>query len=400
MEKNNLQTTVKELETFLSINYRKTGIRPTLDQALDMMGKKNLLSSPMLSDEPEPNIKLTVDEICERIDAQPIDATAYLENITVKDIGAHMVAEDAIFSAGRDVAVTRQFSYLSIAPTAYDFFTVIVVLKEHCQIYFDDVPLSVNIGGLVIIPPRTPHTIDAPDGAYIASLHMRRTTFDARFGALMTGTDKMSVFFRTALYGANEMNYLHIATDFESNTVLPVLRSLVTECTSDEPFANLCAMSWMNLFLATAFRLYGESSSVLRPRRDETARADFGSILQYIQQNYRTVRLSSLAKTFHYNETYLSRMLQSAMGQSFTDIVRGIKMTRAEEYLHSSNLRIHEISMLVGYDSVDHFSRTFKATYGMSPQAYRRNCAMQRRNGLKESLDIAAGIVDETENNE
>ena len=66
-------------------------------------------------------------------------------------------------------------------------------------------------------------------------------------------------------------------------------------------------------------------------------------------------------------------MLQNYMGMSFTDIVRGIKMTRAEDYLNNSNLPVHEISSLVGYESVDHFSRTFKATHNMSPQAYRRS---------------------------
>lgn len=46
MEKNNLQTTVKQLEEFLSAYYRKTGVRPTLGEALDMMEKDNLLSAP------------------------------------------------------------------------------------------------------------------------------------------------------------------------------------------------------------------------------------------------------------------------------------------------------------------------------------------------------------------
>lgn len=109
--------------------------------------------------------------------------------------------------------------------------------------------------------------------------------------------------------------------------------------------------------------------------------------MQYIQQNYRTVRLSTLARAFHYNETYLSRMLQNYMGMSFTEIVRGIKMTRAEEYLSTSTLRIHDISALVGYDSVDHFSRTFKSTHNMSPQAYRR---LTTKRGLR---TLAASAV-------
>ena len=138
-----------------------------------------------------------------------------------------------------------------------------------------------------------------PADAYVIALHMRRSTFDAQFGALMTCSDKMSVFLREALYGANEMNYMYMAADFESGSTLFILHQLVKECTSKDPLANLCSMSWMKLFLATVFRSYGGNASVLRSGRDETTRADCGAILQYIQQNYRTVRLSSLAKTFH-----------------------------------------------------------------------------------------------------
>ena len=207
---------------------------------------------------------------------------------------------------------------------------------------------------------------------------MRSSTFDAQFGGLMTGTDVMSVFFRESLYGTNELNYLHMTTRFELSDALTLLHSLVRECTAKSTLSNLCAISWLKLFLACVYRSHSENVTVLRSARDEATRADCGAILSYIQQNYRTVRLSTLAKTFHYNETYLSRMLQNYMGMSFTDIVRGIKMTRAEEYLTNSNLRVHEISDLIGYDSVDHFSRTFKATHNMSPQAYRRVATIKK----------------------
>lgn len=384
MEKTTLLTTVKELEDFLSSNYRKTGVRPSLGEALDMMEKKHLLSSPHVPTPTESKVQHTLEQICEIIDFQAVDVTAFLQNTS--DSGAsHLSVEDAIFAPGRDVAATRLFSYLSAEPTEYESFSVIVALKNECEIFFDGVPLAVAPGGVVILPPHTAHTMEVPEDSYVIALHMRRSTFDAQFGALMTCSDKMSVFFRESLYTSSEMNYLYMTADFESSNTLPILHELVRECASKATLANLCSMSWMNLFLATVFRAHGENASVLRSGRDETTRADCGAILQYIQQNYRTVRLSSLARTFHYNETYLSRMLQNYMGMSFTDIVRGIKMTRAEEYLSSSNLRIHEISALVGYDSVDHFSRTFKATHNISPQAYRRSTA---KRGLRSIAEL------------
>ena len=372
MKKNTLQTTVKELEAFLSAYYRKTGTRPSMSEALDLMAKNHLLSSTHAPAASEMKTYHNVEEICSMIDAQPLEATAFLQNTSASD-AATRCEEDALFAPGRDITVTRLFPYLSVEPTEYACFSVIVSLKGTCEVFFDGTPLTLEPGGILIVPPQTPHIMAVPAEAYTAAIHIRRSTFDAQFGDLMTCGDVMSVFFRESLYGEKETNYLHMAADFGTPETLSVLHSLVLECTSKAPLANLCAASWLKIFLAGAYRAHSESVSVLRSARDEATRADCGAILQYIQQNYRTVRLSSLAKTFHYNETYLSRMLQNYMGMSFTDIVRGIKMTRAEDYLNNSNLPVHEISSLVGYESVDHFSRTFKATHNMSPQAYRRS---------------------------
>lgn len=121
MEKNNLQTTVKQLEEFLSAYYRKTGVRPTLGEALDMMEKDNLLSAPPAVAAADSKVQHTVEEICDIIDSQPVNATAFLQNTSPSESGtAHVSGEDAIFAPGRDVTVTRVFSYLSAAAAEYD----------------------------------------------------------------------------------------------------------------------------------------------------------------------------------------------------------------------------------------------------------------------------------------
>lgn len=383
MEKKTLQTTVKGLEEFLTAYFQKTGNRPSMTEALDMMAKNNLLTTHTPVYIPKTGADRSVEDICAMIDAQAIDASAWLQSTTTAGRGP-ATEEDAMFPQGRDVVISRLFPYLSTQPRQHAYFEVIVTLTGTSEVFFDGVPLMLHPGDLVIIPPQTPHIIAIHPNSYVFAINTRRSTFDAQFGSLMTNTDVMSVFFRESLYGMRESNYLHMSTDLGEPELLGILHSLVHECSSGEALANLCATSWLKLFLAHSFRIHGESISVLRSGRDEATRADCGAILQYIQHNYRTVRLSSLARTFHYNETYLSRMLQNYMGMSFTEIVRGIKMTRAEDYLTNSNLRIHEISALVGYDSVDHFSRTFKATHDMSPQAYRRRALAKNARAIEE----------------
>lgn len=199
MEKNNLQTTVKQLEEFLSAYYRKTGVRPTLGEALDMMEKDNLLSAPRAVAAADSKVQHTVEEICDIIDSQPVNATAFLQNTSPSESGtAHVSGEDAVFAPGRDVTVTRVFSYLSADAAEYDYFTIAVVLKGECEFFFAGTPIPVGVGSVIIIPPHTAHIKAVPSDAYVIALHMRRSTFDAQFGDLMTSSDKMSRAFSSA----------------------------------------------------------------------------------------------------------------------------------------------------------------------------------------------------------
>ena len=52
-------------------------------------------------------------------------------------------------------------------------------------------------------------------------------------------------------------------------------------------------------------------------------------------------------------------------------MVTNIKLHQSLRYLINTDLSVLEISELVGYNSADHFSRTLKKIYGMSPQRYR-----------------------------
>ena len=49
-----------------------------------------------------------------------------------------------------------------------------------------------------------------------------------------------------------------------------------------------------------------------------------------------------------------------------------IKLNQACRALRETSLSNHAICELVGYESPEHFMRTFKKTYGMTPGEYRK----------------------------
>lgn len=100
---------------------------------------------------------------------------------------------------------------------------------------------------------------------------------------------------------------------------------------------------------------------------------DFNLIMKYIQYNYHQITLESLATFFHYSKSNLSLLIKKNTGVNFIDLITNLKMSNASDLLKNTDISIDKISRQVGYNSSDHFSRTFKKHYNCSPQQYRKN---------------------------
>ena len=95
------------------------------------------------------------------------------------------------------------------------------------------------------------------------------------------------------------------------------------------------------------------------------------SMLNYIQTNYQTVTLENMAEQFHLSEPYISKYIKDKSGKTFGEHVAHTRMKRAKTLLKNGNMTVENISYAVGYQNVEHFNRTFKKTFEMTPLQYR-----------------------------
>ena len=68
---------------------------------------------------------------------------------------------------------------------------------------------------------------------------------------------------------------------------------------------------------------------------------------------------------------HLSFEFSREAGETFTSYLTRVRMEEAKRLLASTDLMVYEIGELVGYPSVEHFSRSFKRLVGASPARYK-----------------------------
>ena len=107
-------------------------------------------------------------------------------------------------------------------------------------------------------------------------------------------------------------------------------------------------------------------------RKESEERKEVFRIVSYIEENSRTVTLATFAQDFGITEQYASRLIREKTGRSFSEITKKIRMEEAAALLRNARLSSKEISYMIGYSSPEHFSRTFKAYYGASPETWRK----------------------------
>jgi two-component system, response regulator YesN len=96
-------------------------------------------------------------------------------------------------------------------------------------------------------------------------------------------------------------------------------------------------------------------------------------IINYINNNFcDNIKLETIAPLFGYNSSYLGKIFNKRMGESFNSYIDRTRINLSKNLLLQNDLKVYEISEQVGYNNVDYFHKKFKKYVGFSPAEYRK----------------------------
>ena len=354
--------TYGEFQQHMKDYFFRTGSRMQFPEMADYLYRKGLLSEtppdPILTSEMFGDVD--DDAFNKIIDQLPLELNPQIA-ITPK------VKESDIFPNSGDVFIIRHPRYTRPAPHIHNYFEINYVASGSCTFVFEKSKRTMQEGELCIIAPSSEHDLVIDDDSTVFCIMLRKSTFDTTFFSLLSRKDLLSYFFRTILQDDSHANYLLFFSE-NNKWLKQIIHNAMGESYKNDSYSNACCISWINLLFSNLLRNYSKTLQFY----DYQMGADFSLVLQYIQHNYQTVTLASLAELFHYSEPHLCTLIKQNTGHTFTGLIKRLRLAEAIDYLTNTNLKIGEIAEKVGYNSADHFSRVFRSTYKMSPQEYRK----------------------------
>ncbi|MBC8152480.1 MAG: AraC family transcriptional regulator [Bacteroidetes bacterium] len=100
----------------------------------------------------------------------------------------------------------------------------------------------------------------------------------------------------------------------------------------------------------------------------------------YMQQNLSTtITLDNIAQSANLSTSFFCRKFRQDTGYAPIAYFNHLRIQRACQLLHFSDLRVNEVASRLGIDDPFYFSRLFKKQMGVSPAEYRKSEGIRRR---------------------
>lgn len=268
-----------------------------------------------------------------------------------------------------NIMLYKHYRYTPEFIHEHEFFEILCIYDGQAHTSIQGIEHTLHKGDVCIIPPHTKHSIGIFDDSIAFNILIRGSTFQSTFFQSLTEDSALTHFFAHVLYRKTEGNYLifHTANDPQ---IREMLENLYIEYLGHEKYSYTFLNSMLILLWAMLLRYHGGNIESILAK--DTSGNSMTDILNYLSQHYQTATLRETASHFGYSSSHFSTLIKEGTGQTFLQIIRNIKLEQACRALRETSLSNIAICELVGYDSPEHFMRTFKKNYGMTPGEYRK----------------------------
>lgn len=108
-------------------------------------------------------------------------------------------------------------------------------------------------------------------------------------------------------------------------------------------------------------------------KRLETRNLLIQRAMEIIKEEYQNgLTLEELAGKLYVSEEYLSAQFKKETGKTYTETIRKIRLEKVKDLLLHSNLKLNQISYMVGISDPKYMSKIFREEYGIVPAEYRK----------------------------
>lgn len=250
----------------------------------------------------------------------------------------------------------------------HDFYEILFVYSGKRKIVVNNSPSTLDTTHIAFISPYKFHNTRS-----ISNAPFKRILINFTFDFIKTNDDRSN---QQLLSCFNTPKSVITFSSKEAETITEIFQRILFEYSSkNDEMSNLMIKTLLSQLLLTASRTVLNTTDASNQSVTTAHYHIILNIANYIADNFeKKITLDLLETEFQISKFIISREFKIIIGQSFVDYLNNIRIQRAQTLL-TSNIKknITDIAFECGFDSLPHFTRTFKKHTGLTPTQFIKN---------------------------
>ena len=253
----------------------------------------------------------------------------------------------------------------------HDWIEITYMYAGSCVQVIEGKEYRMEEGQLILMAPGTVHTIlPLKEGDILVMIALGQKHLTNNFFNRLSSSSIVSNFFINAFDTQNSREAFFLFPAQNDRRMKVFIEEFLCEW-YDPSLATLDIQN--NIFSLIVSELVNIMNDQMNAPHIKSKNSYIIPLLRYIEENYKSCRLTDAADAFGLNPNYLSNLLKKHTGSSFNELVAKEKLSAAKRLLDNSELSVNEIINYVGYQNMSFFYKKFKEHYGILPGDYRKH---------------------------
>lgn len=278
------------------------------------------------------------------------------------------VINGARLSGSSDIAARLHTRYTDFPTHSHNFLEMMTVLSGRITHRFKDKAVILEVGDILFINKHAEHSVDRAEESDLGvNVIMSDRFVSGLLGELCTTVFEDILKSNLKPYGGG--GYLHFRCG--GKKVIEGLSEVLLAALSYEREADSVIKDTAVLLLR-ALSITSRETLIEAAFPQDKKKERSAAILSYIRTSYPTATLTELAKRSGLSVPYLSAEIKRTVGKSFGELLAEERINNADKLITQTDMKIGEIIRSVGYENESYFHREYKARFGTTPLARRK----------------------------
>ena len=243
---------------------------------------------------------------------------------------------------------------------------IFLVVEGTIDFYINSVQHTLEKGQLILVNSNEIHSIDAPHKNFTLVLQIPRKLFEN--------------------YVAEDELVFQSTLKEKDFILLETIKKMYGQYENKGNGYQFDVLSYFYKILYLLMDQYKVTEIDEKTRKHNRQLEKLSTITQYIKEHYNEdISLESVAETFGFNPTYLSKMFQKYAGINYKTYVMDVRMNKAYKELMNTNDSITEIATRNGFSDSRSFTKAFRKRFNLLPSIYRKEIQKTQESAINKT---------------